>query len=222
MRAGTGGAGEPGAVATRGLILDYGWRYDAMVWVLDRLTRGRLAGLRARVLEAAALRPGEAVLDVGCGTGALAVEAKRQVGEAGEVCGVDPGPRQVSRARRRAARAGMDVEFRAGVIEDLPYPAHRFDVVFSTLMMHHLPDDLKSRGLAEIHRVLPPDGRLVIADLKRYRNGDGRMPMGVGALAVDDLPPVLEAAGFEDVRSHDVPLLRVPRRVNAAVLTARS
>ena len=64
----------------------------------------------------------------------------------------------------------MPIEFQIGVIERLPFPDQTFDVVLSTLMMHHLPDPLKRQGLSEIARVLKPGGRLVIADFTHKRN----------------------------------------------------
>jgi SAM-dependent methyltransferase len=67
-------------------------------------------------------------------------------------------------ARRNAAQAGVSARFEVGVIEALPYPPDHFDVVLSSLMLHHLPDELKRRGLAEIHRVLKPAGHLVAVD----------------------------------------------------------
>ena len=66
-------------------------------------------------------------------------------------------------ARRKAARAGVHAKFDVGVVEALPYPDGHFDVVLSSLMLHHLPDDLKRGGLAEVHRA-EPAGRLVAID----------------------------------------------------------
>jgi demethylmenaquinone methyltransferase/2-methoxy-6-polyprenyl-1,4-benzoquinol methylase/phosphoethanolamine N-methyltransferase len=70
-------------------------------------------------------------------------------------------------ARNKAARKKLDVDFRVGVIEALPFPDASMDVVTSSLMMHHLPDDLQVRGMAEVYRVLKPGGRLLIADFMR-------------------------------------------------------
>jgi SAM-dependent methyltransferase len=81
------------------------------------------------------MRQGEQVLDVGCGTGTLAMEVARRVGRAGRVAGVDPGTQQSARARAKAARRHVSIEFQIGVIEQLPFPDQTFDVVFSTLIL---------------------------------------------------------------------------------------
>ncbi len=137
--------------------MDWGWRYNLMVWVLDILVlRRKLRAIRMRACDLAGVHEGEAVLDFGCGTGTLALEAYRRVGRTGRVSGVDPGPRQIARAQSKAQRAGFTIDFELGVIEQLPFVGGSFGVVLNTMMMHHLPEDLKSRGLSEMGRVLKP------------------------------------------------------------------
>ncbi len=139
-----GTAGKTSAKETKGLIGSGGWRYDLMESFLDTwLFRGQVRQLRQRTAALARIQSGDAVLDVGCGTGTLALEAARRVGRAGRVAGVDPGAEQIARARAKAARRHVSIEFQTGVIEQLPFPDQTFDVVLSTLMMHHLPNPLK-------------------------------------------------------------------------------
>lgn len=107
-------------------------------------------------------------------------------------------------ARAKAARMKRDVAFQVGVIEALAFPDATFDVVLSSLMMHHLPDDLKREGLAEIARVLKPGGRLLIVDMKRP---SGRLSRVLTTMAmhghmqtgIQDLPAMLRAVGFTGV-----------------------
>src|SRR6266516_5902297 len=168
-------ASKASAKETKGLVLNQGWRYDLMEQFHDTFSfRGKFRELRQRTANLAQLQPGEQVRDVGCGTGTLAMEVARRVGPAGRVAGVDPGTQQIARARAKAARRNMPIEFQIGVIEQLPFPDQTFDVVFSTLMMHHLPAPLKRQGLAEIARVLKPGGRLVIADFTRKQERQGQ------------------------------------------------
>jgi putative ABC transport system ATP-binding protein len=170
------------APKTRGTVIDWGWLYDAVVWFF---TRGDEAALRHLIAGLARLRPGEAVLDVGCGTGSLALIAKQRVGDCGRVCGVDPGPRQIARARSKVARLGLAVEFEFGVIEQLAFPDQAFDVVLSTFMIDHLPDDLRRRGIQEAARVLRPGGRLLVLV-------SGRL---------GDVPALITEAGFAEVQT---------------------
>jgi ubiquinone/menaquinone biosynthesis C-methylase UbiE len=149
------------------------------------------------------------VLDVGCGTGQLLLEVARRVGRAGRVAGVDPGIEQITRARAKAARRNVPIEFQIGVIEQLAFPDQTFDVVFSTIMMHHLPASLKRQGLAEIARVLKPGGRLVIADFKRKQERTGQVVrFHAGGSSMHDLAAIVSEAGFEHLEIEE---MRPPR-----------
>jgi ubiquinone/menaquinone biosynthesis C-methylase UbiE len=202
--------------------MNWGWRYDLVVWLSDLLLRGRLRQLREAALDLARLRDGESVLDVGCGTGTLALAAKERVGETGRVVGIDPGPRQISRAHAKAARRGLGIDFRVGVIERLGLPDQSFDAALSTFMMHHLPDDLKRRGLAEITRVLKPGGRLVIVDFKRPERRAGRPTrLGAGESGIQDLPGFMEQAGLRDIEPGEVRLPRMPGLAGAGFAVGR-
>lgn len=200
---------EP-ATETKGLILNGGWRYDLHGWLGDIvLFRGRLKDMRRRVIALAGVQPGEHVLDVGCGTGTLALEALRIVGRAGRVAGIDPSPQQIARARAKAARHHMGAEFQVGAIERLPFPNETFDVVFSTLMMHHLPGTLKREGMAEIARVLKPGGRLVIADFEPKKERQGvAVRFRAGGSGLQILATLLQDAGFDDPTTQE---MRTPR-----------
>jgi ubiquinone/menaquinone biosynthesis C-methylase UbiE len=199
-------SGEALVKGTKGLILKGGWRYDLHGWFIDTcLFRGKGRELRQRTITLAGLRPGEQVLDVGCGTGTLAIEVQRRVGSAGCVVGIDPGIEQIARARAKAARRHLPIEFQVGVIEQLPFPDQTFDVVLSTLMMHHLPTSLKRQGLAEIARVLKPGGRLVIADFTRKQERVGQAArFHAGGSGLHELAALVADAGFSQVETEQM------------------
>jgi demethylmenaquinone methyltransferase/2-methoxy-6-polyprenyl-1,4-benzoquinol methylase/phosphoethanolamine N-methyltransferase len=153
---------RPGPAAdTEGKTIRWARLYDLGTTLLSF---GQLGALHRTIVELAGIRPGARILDVGCGPGRLAIVAGIAAGPAGEIRGIDPAPEMVELARRRAARAGVPARFEVGVIEALPFPDDDFDIVLSSLMLHHLPDELKRRGLGEIRRVLKPAGRLVAVD----------------------------------------------------------
>ena len=149
-----------GAAQTEGRLIRWAPYYDLMVNITSL---GHASMLRRMTVDNALIKDGDSVLDVGCGTGEVALLAKTRA-KAGKVYGIDPAPEMIAVARSKAARKKLDVDFRVGVIETLPFPDASLDVVTSSLMMHHLPEDLKARGLAEVYRVLKPGGRLLIAD----------------------------------------------------------
>src|SRR5712691_3801388 len=194
------------AKKTKGLIGSGGWRYDLEEWFLDTLVfHGQLRKLRQKTATLARLQPGEQVLDVGCGTGELLMEAQRRVGRAGRVAGIDPGAEQIARACAKAARHHVPIDFQIGVIEQLAFPDQTFDVVLSTLMMHHLPASLKRQGLAEIARVLKPEGRLVIADFTRKQDRAGQAArFHAGGNSLHELAAMVSDAGFEHLETEEM------------------
>lgn len=111
-----------------------------------------------------ALRPGEHVVDVGCGAGIDSLIAATMVGPDGRVIGVDMTPAMLAKAQHSACEAGLEhVAFRQGYAEALPIPEGWADVVISNGVLNLFPD--KSAGLREMARVLKPGGRLQIGDI---------------------------------------------------------
>ncbi|HYL43854.1 MAG TPA: class I SAM-dependent methyltransferase [Ktedonobacteraceae bacterium] len=193
---------------TQGHVIDWGWRYDLLLWWSNLQSRGKWHELQRRITDLAQFQPGETVLDVGCGTGTLALKAYARVGATGRVSGIDPGPKQIARARSKARRAGLPIDFQVGVIEQLAFPDQSFDVVLSTFMMHVLPDDLKRQGLAEIARVLKPGGRLLVVDFKRPEEhqdqSDRPVHTGPWNSGVQDQAAFLKEAGFSQLESGEI------------------
>jgi len=129
-----------------------------------------LGGVHAEMIRLAQLRPGQRVLDIGCGTGNLLLALGREHPDV-DLVGLDPDHRALARAGRKAHRAGVAVSWRQGFAEELPYPDRAVDRVFSSLMLHHLHD--KAALLAEVRRVLRPDGLFVLADIDGHGALDG-------------------------------------------------
>ena len=137
--------------------------YDLLAWFL---TIGRERALRERLVDLARIAPGETVVDVGCGTGSLAIAAKRRVGASGSVHGIDASLEMIAQARAKSAAAGADVTWEIGHADALPCADGSVDVVLSTLMMHHLPRVVREAFAAEIRRVLKPGGRALVVDFE--------------------------------------------------------
>ena len=186
--------------ATTGSVLHWARWYDAAAFLL---TFGREGRLRRETVERAGVASGQSVLDVGCGTGSLTLAAKAVAGASGQVHGIDPSPEMIEVSRKKAARKHVDIDFRIGVIEDLPFPDASMDVVLSSLMLHHLPGDLKRRGLAEVARVLKPGGRFFAVDMTPGAHGAGhniaRHFTRGGSADLSSMTPLLSETGFRDV-----------------------
>ena len=151
---------------TRGMTLNW------MAPFYDGLCRlmGFGREFRRRTMAVAALRPSEQVLDVGCGTGVLTILAAGTVGPVGRAVGIDPAAEMIRVALENEARVRSGAKFQPAAMEDLPFEDASFDVVLASVVLHHLPPDLKPQGLREVLRVLRPGGRFVVVDVDRPRN----------------------------------------------------
>lgn len=135
--------------------------YDPVVRVT---TRERT--FKRRLLDQAAIEPGDAVLDLGCGTGTLAIWAKLRQPRA-NVTGIDADPGMLDRAHDKSAAAGAELRLDEGLADALPYRDASFTKVLSSLLFHHLPRATKERAAREVTRVLEPGGELHVADFGR-------------------------------------------------------
>ncbi len=143
-------------------------RWKALTPLFDGVVRvsARERAAKRLLLDQADVAAGQSVLDLGAGTGTLAIELKRRAPGA-VVTGLDADPEVLARGRRKAAGARCDVAFVEGFSTELPFATGTFDVVLSTLFFHHLTGPDKRRSAAEVRRVLRPGGTLHVADWGR-------------------------------------------------------
>ena len=176
--------------------------YDFFAWIAgDRR-------IKRRLLEGAAIGPDADVLDLGCGTGTLAIMAADRAPSA-RVVGLDVDPDILSIARRKVARSGVRVTLAEGSATDPPFAPGSFDRVLTTLVLHHLTTEQKRRALAAARRLLRPGGELHVADFGRphtalmrlVAHGIHRFDGGdaTGANLRGELPGLVREAGFADV-----------------------
>jgi SAM-dependent methyltransferase len=124
------------------------------------------------VLSAATVRPGDAVLDLGCGTGQIGLPLAAQ---GAEVLGIDVSPAMADRLRAEAGRRGLRSVTAISVpMEKLDLQPGTFDLIVSSYSLHHLRDPDKARLIQACYHWLRPGGRLVIADMMLGRGGSAR------------------------------------------------
>jgi ubiquinone/menaquinone biosynthesis C-methylase UbiE len=192
-----------GAPSTAGKTIQRAGIYDLGYFLMFGLD----SRLWRMVLELAGVSPGEKFLDVGCGTGRLALAASAAVGPSGEAHGIDAAPEMITVARRKAARARAAAKFHVGPFEEMPFESRYFDVITSTLVMHHLPPEVKRDGFLEARRVLKAGGRFIAVDYQSPPAGSAgllsRLFLGrhMGHAAIEDSLDLLREAGFSELES---------------------
>jgi ubiquinone/menaquinone biosynthesis C-methylase UbiE len=170
---------------------------------------GRRSRVYARIVALSGIRPGDSVLDVGSSSGYLARKLAAAAGPAGHVTAVDPSEAAIAYARRRAAGA---ITFQVGVAQQLELPDSSFDVVTSTLALHHIPARQRDAAVREMYRVTRPGGRLLVAD---FEPSQRPLPLHPGgrrlrhaAATVGPLAELVGAAGYRVESAGRLPLLR--------------
>jgi ubiquinone/menaquinone biosynthesis C-methylase UbiE len=147
-----------------GVQLHNPFRYDLLAQIL---TLGQEKKLRQWTLDLAHLQPGNSILDIGCGTGTLLIAAGKRLGQPGALHGIEPSTEMAGFARSKARQCNVPLEIVEGSADNLPYPDESFDVIFCTLVLHHLPQAMQEVTIRETRRVLRSGGRLVVVDWQR-------------------------------------------------------
>jgi len=178
-----------------GLVLHNAAFYDLTVWLM---TLGRERRFREQLLDLAHIVSGESILDVGCGTGSLAIAAMRRVGASGRVCGVDASSEMLARAEKKAHSAGVCAEFRQAPVQSLPFSDGLFDCATATVMMHHLSRKSRAECATEVFRVLRPGGRFLVVEFgeSSSRHGAARHFHRHGHVEIGEIVKLLEGIGF--------------------------
>jgi len=182
--------------------------YDLSAGLLFGGTRRRSY---RRLMQAAGVQSGDRALDVGCGPGYFARMLAEAVGPMGSAVGIDAATEMIEYATWKVSRLS-NCGFQAGTAEALAFPDDSFDVVVSSLMMHHLPDEVRLKAAGEMKRVLRPGATLLLADFAIPEKGGWRIVAALNGHVggdmvrrVSPLEPLVGEAGFTELRSGDVP-----------------
>ena len=173
--------------------------YDPLLWLM------REKRFKTDLVEQAQVSSGSRVLDIGCGTGTLAIMTK-ELHPDSEVVGIDADAKILGLARAKAVKAGVNLALDQGMADQLPHADSSFDRVLSSLFFHHLSTENKRRTLLEIFRVLRSEGRLDVVDFGPprtfYSRWLARLTAKSEEVAVDVqglLPEMFREAGFQNV-----------------------
>lgn len=195
--------------------------YDRLSGVYDRLADSSERPARIRGLRLLDPQAGESLLEIGYGTGHALIALGHAVRPGGEVRGIDlsEGMRSVAQARLEQEGIAAHVALEVGDARSLPYADGQFDGVFLSFTLELFHDEDIPKVLAEIRRVLRPDGRLVVVSLSKddhpaigsriYEKLHAWFPQYIDCHPID-LDRVLEAAGFEVARSERFALWGIP------------
>ena len=183
---------------------------------------GRRRATFQALIAVVGVQPGQRVLDVGCGTGYFARLLAEAVGRDGLVVGLDPSPEMIRYGSRQTVPASA-CQFQVGMAEALEFPAEHFDVVVSSLVIHHLPENLRVAALQEMRRVLRAGGKVLIAEAQSPHGGLGWRLLarfhGYDRMArtVPRLEPLVAQAGFGQIHTGEAaPWLRYVLAVKTA------
>ncbi len=160
--------------------------------------------VRETFIRDAGLASGQRVLDIGCGTGSLAVQIAESV-PGTQLIALDPDPKALARGAKKAGRTGVAVQWDEGFADALPYADGTFDRVLSSFMFHHLDLGVKQGTLREARRMLKPNGELHLIDFGgQERRKDGPLARLLRGHLQDNhgghIAELMSEAGFADVR----------------------
>jgi len=171
---------------------------------MKKMTLGRERVLRDETVNLAQVKAGDCILEIGCGTGTLTLAAKRKAGPSGKAFGIDTIPGMIEASQRKAAEANEDITFQPGSIDNIPFSANQFDVVMCSFMIFHMSETTRRKGIAEIHRVLKPQGRLLVLDMALPSHP---LPRAIAKMLfggmleheLQELRPLMESSGFSNI-----------------------
>lgn len=182
--------------------------YDLLTPLYDRVINLLAYGnaFKRMALELSEIVDGERVLDVGCGSGTLLIEAKTRYPNS-DFVGIDPNKKILQRAEKKLEQAGVKAKLVQGFAQELPLPSASFDLAISTLTFHHLSSPVKIEATKEIYRILKEKGRFLLADLGKPESTLTKLLLNLGSIfdgranmkdnIEGKLPLLLQETGFK-------------------------